>query len=158
MRRKKYFIIAFMAIFILGIPASYAIYQSSNDVSVQSTTGDIICHLSIDTDDSYIKNNEPYFLITVDNFETVGGVTSVSSVIVDYTITIENESGSQGLFRYIDEDGNTNSTGTEKAVIKKRIGNEKTSQKIKVFTTADTNLETDVKFKVKLDAVQADMS
>ena len=79
-------------------------------------------------------------------------------MIVDYTITIENESGSQGLFRYIDEDGNTNSTGTEKAVIKKRIGNEKTSQKIKVFTTADTNLETDVKFKVKLDAVQADMS
>ena len=61
MRRKKYFIIAFMAIFILGIPASYAIYQSSNDVSVQSTTGDIICHLSIDTDDSYIENNEPQF-------------------------------------------------------------------------------------------------
>ena len=61
------------------------------------------------------------------------------------------------LFRYLDEDGNTNSKGEEKVVLKKRIGNSKSSQKIKVYTTADTNLKSEVKFNVKLDAVQADM-
>ncbi len=157
MIRKKSLIILFVTILILGLPVSYAAYQSRSDVLVSSTTGDIICHLKVDTDDNYIENNEPYFFITVSNFETRNGKTIVSSVAVDYTITIENQDGSIGLFRYLDEDGNTNSKGEEKVVLKKRIGNSKSSQKIKVYTTADTNLKSEVKFNVKLDAVQADM-
>ena len=81
----------------------------------------------------------------------------MTSADIDYTLTIENKNGSIGLFRYVDEDGNTNNQGESSVTIKKSIGKEQARQQIKVYVTADTNLETEVDFKVRLDAVQKDM-
>lgn len=157
MKKKIVAIIIVCAIILLLIPVSYSWYQSSVQTVVVTTTGDIVCNVSLDTDDTYIENNEPYFLINIDNYKTEGNKTVVTSADIDYTLTIENKNGSIGLFRYVDEDGNTNNQGESSVTIKKSIGKEQARQQIKVYVTADTNLETEVDFKVRLDAVQKDM-
>ena len=157
MKRKNMFSVVVIAIAIILLPISYSIYTNQSQVSIVTTTGDIVCNLSVDTSDTYIENNEAYFLVTVDNFKTINGKTVVTAMDIDYTLTIENNGGATGLFRYIDDDGNTNTNGEENLTIERRIGKSKNSQQFKVFVTADTNLKTKVDFKVRLDAHQANM-
>lgn len=156
-KKKTIVFIVVIAIIILLIPVSYSIYQSSVHTVVVTTTGDIVCNVSVDTNEDYIENNEPYFLINVDNYKTEGDTTYVTDADIDYTLTIENKEGSIGLYRYIDEDGNTNGEGESSVTIKRSMGKNQARQQYKVYVTADTNLETDVDFKVKVDAVQKDM-
>ena len=158
MKRRVIISVVIFSITILLLPISYAIYQNTVNVSVVTTTGDIICNLSVDTDETYIENNEAFFLITVDNFKTENDKTVITSTDIDYTLTIENTGNTVGLFRYVDEEGNTNTDAEETVTITKRMGKDKTSQQFKAFVTTDTNLKTDVDFKVKLNAHQADMS
>ena len=155
--RKKIVIGVVISIAILLLPVSYSIYEGQRKVAVLTTTGDIICELSVDTDDTYIENNEAFFMISIDNFKTEDGQTIVTSSYIDYTLTIENTGSNTGLFRYVDDDGNTNTTGQERVEVTRRIGKNKTTQQFKVYVTTDTNLETDVDFKVRVNAVQADM-
>ncbi len=155
--RKKIVIGVVISIAILLLPVSYSIYEGQRKVAVLTTTGDIICELSVDTDDTYIENNEAFFMISIDNFKTEDGQTIVTSSDIDYTLTIENTGSNTGLFRYVDDDGNTNTTGQERVEVTRRIGKNKTTQQFKVYVTTDTNLETDVDFKVRVNAVQADM-
>lgn len=155
--QKKIVIGVVISIAILLLPVSYSIYEGQRKVAVLTTTGDIICELSVDTDDTYIENNEAFFMISIDNFKTEDGQTIVTSSDIDYTLTIENTGSNTGLFRYVDDDGNTNTTGQERVEVTRRIGKNKTTQQFKVYVTTDTNLETDVDFKVRVNAVQADM-
>lgn len=157
MKRKIMFSVFLIVIAIILLPVSYAIYSNQSQVSLVTTTGNIICNLSVDTNDAYIENNEVYFLVTVDNFKIENGKTNLTAMDIDYTLTIENNGSSVGLFRYVDDDGNTNITGEENLIITRKIGKKKTSQQFKVFVTSDTNLKTKVDFKVKLDARQANM-
>lgn len=157
MKLKIYVVVAILLLSIMALPVAYGAYHNVVDFSVITTTGDIVCNLSVDTSDTYIENNEAFFLITVDNFKTEGGQTIVTSTDIDYTLTVENTGSDIGLFRYVDDDGNTNEVAEESLTIQRRIGKDKTSQQFKVYVTADTNLETDVDFKVKVDALQAKM-
>ena len=157
MKLKIYVVVAILLLSIMALPVAYAAYRNVVDLSVVTTTGDIVCNLSVDTSDTYIENNEAFFLITVDNFKTEGGQTIVTSTDIDYTLTVENTGSDIGLFRYVDDDGNTNEVAEESLTIQRRIGKDKTSQQFKVYVTADTNLETDVDFKVKINALQAKM-
>ncbi len=157
MKKKIILGIIVISILIITISSSYSIYQNSVSASVLTTTGDIICELSVDTSDKYIENNEAYFIITINNFKTSDGELMITSSDIDYTLTIENTGTNQGLFRYIDDDGNTNTTPEESVSVERRIEKDKTTQQFKVFVTTDTNLKTDIDFKVKVNAVQADM-
>lgn len=157
MKLKIYVVVAILLLSIMALPVAYGAYHNVVDLSVITTTGDIVCNLSVDTSDTYIENNEAFFLITVDNFKTEGGQTIVTSTDIDYTLTVENTGSDIGLFRYVDDDGNTNEVAEESLTIQRRIGKDKTSQQFKVYVTADTNLETDVDFKVKINALQAKM-
>lgn len=141
----------------LLLSVSYAVYQSSNILSVTTTAGNIIAQATVDTNDHYIENNEAYFMITVDNFKIENDETIVSDMTIDYTLTIKNKNGSSGLFRYVDDDGNTNTTPEETLIIHRRLEKGQRTHQFRVFVTSDTNVKTNVDFSVALDAVQAKM-
>ena len=61
MKRRVIISVVIFSITILLLPISYAIYQNTVNASVITTTGDIICNLSVDTDETYIENNEAFF-------------------------------------------------------------------------------------------------
>ena len=91
------------------------------------------------------------------NYKTINKVEQVSAVDVDYTLTITNKENSAGLFQYIDEDGNSNEKGESSVTINSSISRNRKTKRYKVYVTTDTNLKTDVNFKVNLDAHQKDM-
>ncbi len=136
---------------------SYSMYQSKMDVTITTTTGDIICDVSVDTNENYIENNKAFFYVIIRNYKTVNKVEQVSAVDVDYTLTITNKENSVGLFQYIDEDGNSNEKGESSVTINSSISRNRKTKRYKVYVTTDTNLKTDVNFKVNLDAHQKDM-
>lgn len=151
-------VILLIGLAIIIIPASYALYQGKMNINITTTTGGIMCDIIVDTNDDYIENNEPYFFITVNNFRENSGKILLTATDISYNLVIENQNGSNGLFRYVDEDGNTNNNPEERVVISNQyIGKTKTSKRYKVYVSSQTNLKYKVNFNVKLEANQKDM-
>lgn len=158
-RKQMFLIYMFLIIFVLILPVSYAIYKGQMNVNITSTTGGLICDVVLDTNENYIENNESFFFVTVNNYKVENGKTILTSTDVNYDLVIENKESSAGLFRYVDDLGNTNSTGESSITISDQyLGKTKSSRKYKVYVTTNTNLKTNVDFKVRLDAKQKDMS
>lgn len=159
MKKRNILIVIGCIVFLLiSIPFTYALYKGEMNVHVSATTGSLVCDVLVDTNDNYIENNEAFFFITVNNFATQNGKNILTATDVDYTLTIQNKGTSKGLFRYVDEDGNTNTVGEETVVIQNgRLGKTKQSKKIKVYVTTESNLKSKVDFDVKLNAKQANM-
>ncbi len=158
-RAKKIYVIgALLLAIITATTLSYALYQREVDVDVTTISGEMICDIEVDTNDNYIENNEAYFYIYVKNFENRDGINYLSATDVDYTITIENTGSDQGLFRYVDEEGNSSEEGVETLTIENSIGNdEEMTKRIRIYVSGTNDLEQNVDFKVSLDAVQKDM-
>ncbi len=141
----------------LIVSFSYAMYRGTDQVIATATTGEVICQATIDTNENYVENNEAYFMININNFKTENGTTITSDAIIDYTLTIENKAGSNGLYRYVDDDGNSSDTPVPTLVIQRRIEKGPNTQQVRVFVSSDTNLRANVDFVVKLEAVQANL-
>ncbi len=155
--RRKILVILFLSIGIF-VPSVYALYNGSFSIGVKTTTGDFVCDVVVDSNESYVENNEAYFLIDVNNFKVDGDTVILTSTDIDYALTIENKSGSNGLFRYVDEDGNTNGTPTSSVTISSQyLGKDKKTNKYKVYVTTESNLRSNVDYVVKLDAKQKSM-
>jgi len=72
-----------------------------------------------------------------------------------YTLTITNNSGSNGLFRYVDSDGVTNNEYVATLNIPEHtFGTTQDTEIIKVYVKSNTDIEETVNFTVKLDAYQ----
>lgn len=161
-QKKRY---VFLGIIICGlfvisakllnvVKETYSRYRSDVDVAVQSTTGEMVCTLTVDTDETYIRNNTAYFKIRVKNYkEDVITATNVS-----YHLTITNEDGSNGTYYYIDSEGNTSSpTGDYTSSITSqefKFGTAAEEREFTVYVKVPSNLREQVNFKVDLDAIQ----
>ncbi len=152
-----YIALAVLLIVVTGI--ALARYNESIKLSgLVSTTGDMLANVEVDTNSSYIENNVVYFLIYVTNTED----SVVSGTDLDYSVTVSNQSGSNGIYYLIDEEGNTSSedgTYTESVTTKTySFDNEaKSTRTFKVFVKTPDGLESNVKFNVKLNAEQKNM-
>ena len=86
---------------------TYSRYRKDIDVSVTTTSADIICDATIDNPGTYISNDGwAYFKVIVKNYDTSGNITKVP---VQYNLTISNQAGSNALYRYLDAAGTSNS-------------------------------------------------
>lgn len=153
----RLFVITFF-VFLILFSCSYAIYNESVKIGVSTVTGNFICDVIVDSNENYVENNEAYFLVSVNNFKVDGKRVVLTSTDINYSLTIENKNGSNGYFRFVDEDGNTNGTPTNIVTISNQsLGKEKATKKYKVYVTTDSNLKENVSFVVKLDAKQKNM-
>lgn len=153
-------ILLFVFVGVLSVafvgPGAYALYQNSYDVEVITRTGELVCDVSIETNDAFIENNEVYFYVYVNNFETNGNTTVLTSTDITYDLIIENKNGSEALYRYLAEDGSTNEKGESVATIanQEMSKSSKTTKKYKVYVTTDAESRMNIDFNVKLDAKQ----
>lgn len=153
---KNIIIVFFVLLLIvLVLKESYAYFTTSGQSVAQvMAIGDIICEVTVDSNPNYVENNIAYFRIKVTN--TKDGV--VSSAPVRYQLTIQNETGSNGIFYYIDSEGNTSSSTGEYlssiTSLEYTFNTSEATREFKVYVKVPSGLKETVNAKVDLNAVQ----
>ena len=118
------------------------------------TTGEIIYDVTIDTNPNYIENNIAYFRVKITN--TKDGKTNPTPI--KYQLTLQNEEGSNGIFYYIDSEGNTSSESGEylnKITSQEyTFGTTKETREFKVYVKVPSGVKKVVNFKIDIETKQ----
>ena len=162
---KKKYIIIFLFTILLSIFATvaYAAYVNSIFVQYSAVSGEMICNINVEKNESYIINGIPYIIVTVKNYDENDNITSVD---VEFSLTIKNKDGEHGTFIWqkINEDDNSKydeGTSTYLGQTTTNIysfGNEKKEEKkFKVFIKSEQSSQEELDFDVELNSAQKDM-
>lgn len=157
MKKFKVLLILVMAIFVLlgyvSFNQTFSRYRKDINVSVTTTSADMICDATIDNPGTYISNDGwAYFKVIVKNYDTSGNITKVP---IQYNLTVSNQTGSTALYRYLDASGNSNSfssTFTTRNYVF-QPGTQQ-SQVINIEVRTDSMTSEDVDFAVDLNCYQ----
>ena len=161
---KKH-VITFFLIVIILIFANivYAAYVNNISVKYSAISGEMICNIDIDKNDSYVVNGIPYVIITVKNYDTDNNITAVD---VDYSLTIKNKDGYSGtyIWQKINDvditkyDEGTNSYSEQVITNTYSLGNKnKEEKKFKVFIKSSLESYEDLGFNIELNSIQKNM-
>ncbi len=156
MKKPKILILIItILLFFLILKESYAYFNATNQsLSQQVSTGQFIYDVTIDTNPNYIENNIAYFRVKVTN--TKDGKTSPAPI--KYQLTFQNEKGSNGIFYYIDSEGNTSSESGEylNTITSQEytFGTTKETREFKVYVKVPSGLKENVNFKIDIEAKQ----
>lgn len=154
-KKKILLIVEFVLIFLI-IPGTYALYKGLVNVNVTTIAGEMISDIEIDQKDSYIENNVPYFYVIVRNYRINGNQTLLTATAFNYTLVISNKDGSNGKFSYVDNNGvSSNGYSSTLRIENCYLDANMDSDRFKIYVSRDGNLETQVDYKVQIDAVQA---
>ena len=162
---KKKYIIIFLFTILLSIFATvvYAAYVNSIFVQYTAVSGEMICNVNVEKNESYIINGIPYIIVTVKNYDENDNITSVD---VEFSLTIKNKDGEHGTFIWqkINEDDNSKyDEGTSPYLGQTTtniysFGNEKKEEKkFKVFIKSEQSSQEELNFDVELNSTQKDM-
>ena len=152
---KILFLCFFFLLIIVIFKESYAYFTAtSQSISQQVATGEIICDVTIDTNPNYIENNIAYFRVKVTN--TKDG--KMNPTPIKYQLTLQNKEGSNGIFYYIDSEGNTSSeTGEYLSTITSQeytFGTSEETREFKVYVKVPSGLKETVDFKIDVESEQ----
>ena len=161
---KKHVITFFMIVIILIFAnIVYAAYVNNISVKYSAISGEMICNIDIDKNDSYVVNGIPYVIITVRNYDTDNNITAVD---VDYSLTIKNKDGYSGtyIWQKINDvditkyDEGTNSYSEQVITNTYSLGNKnKEEKKFKVFIKSSLESYEDLGFNIELNSIQKNM-
>lgn len=161
---KKHVIIFFMIVIILIFAnIVYAAYVNNISVKYSAISGEMICNIDIDKNDSYVVNGIPYVIITVKNYDTDNNITAVD---VDYSLTIKNKDGYKGtyIWQKINDvditkyDEGTNSYSEQVITNTYSLENKnKEEKKFKVFIKSSLESYEDLGFNIELNSIQKNM-
>lgn len=161
---KKHVITFFMIVIILIFAnIVYAAYVNNISVKYSAISGEMICNIDIDKNDSYVVNGIPYVIITVKNYDTDNNITAVD---VDYSLTIKNKDGYSGtyIWQKINDvditkyDEGTNSYSEQVITNTYSLGNKnKEEKKFKVFIKSSLESYEDLGFNIELNSIQKNM-
>ena len=161
---KKHVITFFMIVIILIFAnIVYAAYVNNISVKYSAISGEMICNIDIDKNDSYVVNGIPYVIITVKNYDTDNNITAVD---VDYSLTIKNKDGYNGtyIWQKINDvditkyDEGTNSYSEQVITNTYSLGNKnKEEKKFKVFIKSSLESYEDLGFNIELNSIQKNM-
>ena len=168
MRKILYYkklVIAFLMIIIILIFANivYASYVNNISVKYSTISGEMICNIDVDKNDSYVVNGIPYVIVTVKNYDMDNNITSVD---VDYSLTIKNKDGYDGKYiwqKINDADDTKYDEGTNlysEQVITKTysLGNKsKEEEKFKIFIKSSLESYKNLSFNIELNSIQKNM-
>ncbi len=154
---KKTYVSFLFILFIctLIIKKSYGYFISSDQSINQSIKiGSLIYDIQIDTNPNYIENNIAYFRVKVTN--TKDGKTNPTPL--KYQLILQNEEGSNGIFYYIDSEGNTSSeSGEYLSIITSQeytFGTSEETREFKVYVKVPSGLKENVNFKIDINSEQ----
>ena len=161
---KKY-VIAFVMIIIVLIFANivYASYVNNISVKYSTISGEMICNIDVDKNDSYVVNGIPYVIVTVKNYDIDNNITSVD---IDYNLTIKNKEGYNGTYIWqkindVDNtkyDEGTNSYSEQVITNTYSLGNKnKEEKKFKIFIKSSLESYEDLGFNIELNSIQKNM-
>lgn len=148
MKKKKLFIsILLIFILIAVISNVYAYFAMRINISVNGTSGNLICNAEIDST-SY-KNEYGYaeFKVIVKNYNSDN---EVSSVPYSYTLKVENNGETNALFGY-------ENSFSENIVLNDEMNTAtKNTKEYKVQVKTDKSTSERVDYKVTIDCVQSE--
>ena len=161
---KKHIILFFMIVVILIFAnIVYASYVNNISVKYSTISGEMICNIDVDKNDSYVVNGIPYVIVTVKNYDMDNNITSVD---IDYNLTIKNKDGYNGTYiwqKINDVDNTKYDEGTnsysEQVIIKTySLGNKnKEEGKFKIFIKSSLESYEDLGFNIELNSIQKNM-
>lgn len=161
---KKHIILFFMIVIILIFAnIVYASYVNNISVKYSTISGEMICNIDVDKNDSYVVNGIPYVIVTVKNYDMDNNITSVD---IDYNLTIKNKDGYNGTYiwqKINDVDNTKYDEGTNlysEQVITKTysLGNKnKEEEKFKIFIKSSLESYEDLGFNIELNSIQKNM-
>lgn len=161
LHRTKY--ISIILILIIGftfLNMVYASYVNKISVNYETVSGEMICNIDVDKNDSYKINGIPYVIVTVKNYDKDDNITAVE---LNYSLTIKNKDDSKGTYIWQKiskqdegkfEDG-INEYGTQESTDTYYFGNEKKEEdKFKIFIKTSSQSYEDVDFNIELNSAQ----
>lgn len=162
---KKKYIIIFLFTILLSIFATvaYAAYVNSIFVQYSAVSGEMICNVNVEKNESYIINGIPYIIVTVKNYDENDNITSVD---VEFSLTIKNKDGEHGSFIWqkINEDDNSKYDEGTSTYLGQTTTNiysfrneKKEEKKFKVFIKSEQSSQEELNFDVELNSTQKDM-
>lgn len=159
LKNKKAITILLISILILAsCSIVYAIYRNEINVTYKATTGEMVCDIEIEKNESYKINGIPYFLVKVRNYETdESGRKKLTAVDLEYNLTIKNKTGSNGIFIWQKEDKSAGINTYLETITTDTCSFEKTEKEdvYKVFVkTSNDSVPENVEIDVELNAVQ----
>ena len=161
--KKKYIIIFFLLIIMLLANITYATYINTITAKYSTISGEMICNIDVDKNDSYIVNGIPYVIVTVKNYDMDNNITSVD---IDYNLTIKNKDGYNGTYIWqkindVDNtkyDEGTNSYSEQVITKTYSLGNKnKEEEKFKIFIKSSLESYEDLGFNIELNSIQKNM-
>lgn len=161
---KKHIILFFMIVVTLIFAnIVYASYVNNISVKYSTISGEMICNIDVDKNDSYVVNGIPYVIVTVKNYDMDNNITSVD---IDYNLTIKNKDGYNGTYiwqKINDVDNTKYDEGTNsysEQVITKTYSlgnNNKEEEKFKIFIKSSLESYEDLGFNIELNSIQKNM-
>ena len=161
---KKHIILFFMIVVILIFAnIVYASYVNNISVKYSTISGEMICNIDVDKNDSYVVNGIPYVIVTVKNYDINNNITSVD---VDYSLTIKNKDGYNGTYIWqkindVDNtkyDEGTNSYSEQVITKTYSLGNKnKEEEKFKIFIKSSLESYENLDFNIELNSIQKNM-
>ena len=161
---KKHIILFFMIVVTLIFAnIVYASYVNNISVKYSTISGEMICNIDVDKNDSYVVNGIPYVIVTVKNYDMDNNITSVD---IDYNLTIKNKEGYNGTYiwqKINDVDNTKYDEGTNsysEQVITKTYSLEnknKEEEKFKIFIKSSLESYEDLGFNIELNSIQKNM-
>ena len=161
---KKHIILFFMIVVILIFAnIVYASYVNNISVKYITISGEMICNIDVDKNDSYVVNGIPYVIVTVKNYDMDNNITSVD---IDYNLTIKNKEGNNGTYIWqkindVDNtkyDEGTNSYSEQVITKTYSLGNKnKEEEKFKIFIKSSLESYEDLGFNIELNSIQKNM-
>lgn len=155
-KSKKIILITILILTFIAT-VSYAVYKTEIKVTYSSNTGEMICDIEIDTNESYKINGIPYFLVKVKNYKEENGNKTITATGMEYNLTIKNKDQSNGLFIWKKEDTNDFITTYINQITTNTytFGKEEKEDTFQVFVkTASSLTPENVNVEVKVNAVQ----
>lgn len=157
---KKILICIIVIWIVLGVTISFAMYKTNLNIKYISNTGEMICDIVIDENESYIKNGIPYFYVKVRNWRDNNGNEEITVTDCEYSISIKNKENTNGIFiwKKVDTEDFINTYTNSFTTQIYSMGKNKTEDVFQVFVKNQDKINKNVDIIVELNAIQKNMN
>lgn len=157
---KKILICIIVIWIVLGVTISFAMYKTNLNIKYISNTGEMICDVIIDNNESYVKNGIPYFYVKVRNWRDNNGNEEITVTDCEYSISIKNKENTNGIFiwKKVDTEDFINTYTNSFTTQIYSMGKNKTEDVFQVFVKNQDKINKNVDIIVELNAIQKNMN
>ena len=157
---KKIILLIIIIWIILGFTISFAMYKTNLNIQYTSNTGEMICDIIIDNNETYIKNGIPYFYVKVRNWRENNGKDEITVTDCEYNISIKNKEQTNGVFiwKKLDSEDFINTYTNACTTKTYSMDKNKTEDVFQVFVKNQDKINKNVDIVIELNVTQKNMN